>query len=120
MGSALSSRTLNLDTSFSGNWGGIVFFTVISCGSIHGLFGCIICWKLLSKGLKALLIPPIYFLLGVLYSFLSTAILAAGIAIVHLSLKAGMNDLEMILYCSMLVMTHCFFSAGRTSALYSM
>jgi hypothetical protein len=121
---SITSSLLEVDTaeaSIVGIWGRIMFWTVVSCGTLHGCFGLLASVKLVADWhAKSLFVPITYFVVGAAYTFLRCSFLAFTIALVHFSLSAGLYLAELAVYVMMLTMLTMFFSSGRIPNLYAM
>ena len=103
-------------------WGSLIFLSVIICAVIHALFGLISSWKLaLSRDVRFLFLPLLYFLVGVVYSMVCCSLIAFAVACVNYTLnQVTLGTSEMIVYVIILVVVTTFFASGRTSTLYSL
>jgi hypothetical protein len=118
MSSFLSTPT---DVSVQNVWGRIVFLTVVTCGVLHAA-GCIfLCWSLIRRDVRFLLAVFVYFLVGLLHSFMCSAPLAFAVAWVLLTLQQQTFDtIDMIVYAAILVAVSMYFSLGRIPEMYAL
>jgi hypothetical protein len=108
------------EATVGGVWGRITFFTVMASASVHALWAMLAVAKLIPRNPRFLIVPVLYFAVGLTYSFLRCWLFALAIGIVHLSLKSGMTVLELALYVFCLCFVSLFYSSGRIPHLYSM
>jgi hypothetical protein len=108
------------DSTVGGVWGRIMFFTVMASASLHALWAMLAVVKLVPFNPRFLFVPVIYFVVGLVYSFLRCWIVALAIGVVHLSLSSGMIVEELAAYAFCLCFVCLFYSAGRIPHLYSM
>lgn len=114
-------RVEDTEGSLFGIWGRIVFWCVVSCGTLHGIFGLVVSVKLVTDlNARSLLVPVIYFVVGALYAFIRCLWLAMAIALVHYSIADGLELGELAFYVLVLTMLCMFFSSGRVPNLYAL
>lgn len=118
MGQAYSSNGPELNSP-ARMWGHILLLSVLFSGISHALFGLVSIWKLLMKDYRAIFTPLVYFIIGSLYGLSMTAAPSALIVGCYSILKAEMVYGDAIVYAAILVCIILFFSAGKTSILYS-
>ncbi len=107
-------------SSLGGMWGAILFWTMVSCGTIHGIFGLVVSARLALHSIKFLFVPLIFFIIGVVYTFVRCAVLSLAVALVHLALQVDLQVGELTFYVFALSLLCLFFSAGRITNIYAM
>ena len=101
-------------------WGDLILFTMLVIAGVHLLYGCLSIRQLVFKDPKALFIPLIFFIVGAFYAFVSLALPALAISVVHQSVGTSMSVEERSLYGLVMSALVTYFSCGRTSNLYAM
>ena len=106
--------------SVGGVWTRIMFFTVMTTATLHAAWSMLAVGKMLTTHPRLVLLPFIYFVVGLVYALCRCCVIALAVALVHLSLKNGMVTVELALYVFFLSFICLFYSGGRVPNIYSM
>jgi hypothetical protein len=108
------------EATVSGVWGRIMFFTLMTSASLHAVWAALAVGKLVPRNPWFLLVPVVYFVMGLVHTFLRCWLLALAVGLVHLSLRSGMAVEELAFYVFWMCFVSLFYSAGRVPQLYAM